>query len=189
VSANSPWFRGTDSGFLSKRAEVLASLARGGMPPPFGSYGEWLALMERWTTAGVVERPTSTWWDVRVHPTLGTLELRIADQPTDPAVAGALVHALHALAVWAAGAEPRLASRADYQTNRFHAARFGPRAELVFDDRLVPVPELWARLVELVGAPAGLLDPTRCEADTQLGAGSPRAAIRGVVERSLASPA
>jgi carboxylate-amine ligase len=191
VSANSPWFRGTDSGFLSKRAEVLATLSRAGMPPPFTSYAEWEGMFERWIGAGLLHKPTQTWWDARVHPALGTLELRMPDQPTDPAIAIALVALLHALAVWAAGADGGTASRADYQTNRFHAARFGPRAELVQGNRLVPVPELFRALVELVSPDPELiapLRPTSCEADWQLAAGDPGAACSEVVSRSVPSP-
>jgi carboxylate-amine ligase len=191
ISANSPWFRGHDSGFMSKRAEVLATLSRSGMPPPFASYAEWEAMFERWIAAGLLEKPTQTWWDARVHPALGTLELRAPDQPTDPAIATALVALLHALAVWAAQADAAPASRADYQTNRFHAARFGPRAELLRGDRLVPVPELYRELVELVRPDPELIAPlqaTSCEAEWQLAAGDPASACAEIVARSLASP-
>jgi carboxylate-amine ligase len=191
VSANSPWFRGADSGFLSKRAEILATLSRAGMPPPFSSYAEWEAMFERWIEAGLLHKPTQTWWDVRVHPALGTLELRMPDQPTEPAIAVALVALLHALAVWAAQTDDGPASRADYQTNRFHAARFGPRARLVRGNRLVPVPELFRELVELVSPDPELIEPLRptsCEADWQLAAGDPATACTEIVGRSLASP-
>jgi carboxylate-amine ligase len=190
VSANSPWFRGADSGFVSKRAEVLATLSRGGMPPPFASYAEWEAMFERWIGAGLLQKPTQTWWDARVHPALGTLELRMPDQPTDASVCVALVALLHALAVWAAQADDGPASRADYQTNRFHAARFGPRARLVHGNRLVPVPDLYAELVDLVRPDSELispLEPTSCEADWQLAAGDPQAACREIVSRSVPS--
>jgi carboxylate-amine ligase len=195
LSANSPWFRGVSTGFLSTRAEVLATLPRAGGPPPFASFAEWESMMERWIRAGVLKKPTSTWWDARVHPALGTLELRAPDQPTDPAIAAAFVALLHALATWAAHQSLGPASRADYDTNRFFASRFGPRAHLLhpYEDRLVEVPDLYAELVERVGAHAdtkllAAIDPHRCEADLQLDAGDPQAACLAVVERSLASP-
>jgi carboxylate-amine ligase len=161
LSANSPFFRGEETGLLSTRAEVLAALPRAGAPPSFGSYAEWEAAMERWAAAGLVRTYRDTWWDVRVHPGLGTLELRIADQPTDVRLAGELVALLHTLAVRAAeGRLPRL-PREDYETNRFAAARFGPRAELIWGDRLVRVDEL-ARLLDVS------FDASACEADRQL---------------------
>ncbi|HET9674641.1 MAG TPA: YbdK family carboxylate-amine ligase [Gaiellaceae bacterium] len=196
VAANSPWFRGEETGLLSTRAEVLATLPRSGVPPLFGSWEGWVATMERWQRAGVLKKPTQTWWDVRIHPAHGTLEIRTPDQATDVARTGAIVALVHALAVWAAGGDGRPASRADAHTNRFFASRFGPGAKLIHpdEDRLVPVPELFDDLLERIGPHAderllAPLDASSCEADRQLEAGDPRAACADAVERSLASPA
>jgi carboxylate-amine ligase len=159
VSANSPFFRGQETGFLSTRAEVLLTLPRSGAPPELGSFAEWESLMRRWVAAGAVRRFTSAWWDARINPELGTLELRIADQPTDVDTAARFVAALYDLAVRAARGELVAQShKFDYPTNRFAAARFGPRAELIWGDRLAAVAELAAEL--------GL--EATCEADRQL---------------------
>ena len=196
LSANSPWFRGEETGLLSTRAEVLATLPRSGVPPSFGSWDGWVATMERWIRAGVLKKPTQTWWDIRIHPALGTLEIRAPDQPTDVERTGAFIGLLHALAAWAAEGDGRPASRADAHTNRFFASRFGPDASLIHpdEDRLVPVPVLYAELLERLGSfpDHGLLapfDPAHSEAQRQLAAGDPRAACADAVERSLAPPA
>ena len=161
LSANSPFFRGDETGFVSARAEVLATLPRASAPPRFESYAGWESTMQRWLRAGLIRRYTNVWWDARVHPKFGTLELRIADQPTDVARAGEFVELLHLLAVRAARDELPAGSRDDYQSNRFAAARFGPRAELVWGDGLRTV-------AELVGELGGAVDTQRCEADDQL---------------------
>ena len=199
LSANSPWFRGEPAGLMSKRAEVLATLPRAGVPPRWDGYGAWEQTMERFGAAGV-GRPENTWWDARVHPAMGTLELRAPDQPTEPALAGAFVALLHALALFAAREQAPPASRPDVHTNRFLASRFGPAAELLHpeEDRLVPVPELYRELLDRLGPTIeelGVtrllepLDPERCEAELQLAAGDARAAADDLVRRSLASPA
>jgi carboxylate-amine ligase len=82
LSANSPFVDGEATGMLSNRAGILAELPRGGTPPFFGSYDAYEAWVERLVTLGVMEDHTRIWWDVRPHPTLGTLEVRVADQPT-----------------------------------------------------------------------------------------------------------
>jgi carboxylate-amine ligase len=198
LSANSPWFAGELNGMASNRAPILAELPRGGTPPAFGTYAEWEAWIERLVRIGVLEDYTRIWWDVRPHPALGTLEVRIPDQPTDvrlSAAFAALVQALCAAAL--DGALPGAALRPDYVQNRWSAARFGARAKLIHPDgaSFVPVPELARELLELVAPAAARLgsadllariDPAGCEADLQLEAPTPRDAAAALVARSVA---
>jgi carboxylate-amine ligase len=182
----------------SNRAPVLAELPRAGAPPAFASYGEWEAWLERLVRIGVVEDYTRIWWDARPHPALGTLEVRIPDQPTDvhlSAAFAALVQALCAVAL-----EEGLGAgspRADYVQNRWSAARFGVRSKLIHPDgeSFVPAGELAAELFELVAPAAARLgsaellariDPDGCEADLQLEAASAQEAAAGIVARSVA---
>ena len=67
---------------LSNRASILAELPRGGAPPSFDGYEAWEAWVERLVRLGVMPDYTRVWWDARPHPRLGTLEVRVADQPT-----------------------------------------------------------------------------------------------------------
>src|ERR671936_3193037 len=82
LSANSPFLAGEETGLVSARAEVLAQLPRAAAPPPFGSYGEWEAFVERFVELGLADGYTRFWWDVRPHPRFGTLEIRVPEQPT-----------------------------------------------------------------------------------------------------------
>ena len=97
LSANSPWFAGSLTGMASNRAPVLGELPRAGGPPAFSSYGEWESWVERLVRLGVAEDYTRIWWDVRPHPKLGTLEVRIADQPTDVGLSSAFAALLQAM--------------------------------------------------------------------------------------------
>ena len=85
LSLNSPFLEGEEAGALSARADRLLELPRGGPPPDFGSVAEWEAEIE-----ATGKDYTRSWWDARPHPRLGTLELRIADQPTSVARTAAL---------------------------------------------------------------------------------------------------
>ena len=153
LSANSPYVAGEATGLASNRAEVLAQLPRAGAPPAFGSYGGWEAFVERFVAAGVAEDYTRFWWDVRPHPWFGTLEIRIADQPTELAQTEALAALLQTLAAHAmrAPAPPDApARRGDYAQNRWAALRFGTDAALIHPrgDLLVSAPDLVSELVE-----------------------------------------
>jgi carboxylate-amine ligase len=204
LSANSPWFAGELTGMASNRAPVLAELPRAGAPPAFASYSEWEAWVERLVRLGVTEEYTRIWWDARPHPKLGTLEVRIADQPTDVGLSVALAVLLQALCAAALdgvlpepGAQLSDRGRGDYVQNRWSAARFGVRAELLHPDGASyrSASELGTELLELVrpaaerlGGAAALarIDPSGCEADLQLDAEDARAAAAGIAARTLA---
>ena len=164
---------------------------------------EWEAWVERLVRLGVTEDYTRIWWDVRPHPKLGTLEVRIADQPTDVRLSAAFAALLQALCATAlAGGLParqRLARRPRarrLRQNRWSAARFGPRAELLHPDgtQLRPGGRARGRAARARRARrprlggAELLDAPRpgvCEADLQLEHESPQAAAADLVVRSL----
>jgi len=202
LSANSPWFAGTLTGMASNRAPVLAELPRAGGPPAFSSYAEWESWVERLVRLGVAEDYTRIWWDVRPHPKLGTLEVRVADQPTDVALSSSFAALLQAMCATALdGGLPAADTlgdrgRADYVQNRWAAARFGPRGDLLHpgSDRFLPASELGGELLELVtpaartlGGAAALarIDPAVCEADLQVQSESATAATADLVARTL----
>jgi carboxylate-amine ligase len=202
LSANSPWYAGELTGMASNRAPVLAELPRAGVPPAFASYAEWESWVERLMRLGVAEDQTRIWWDVRPHPTLGTLEVRVPDQPTDVRLSSAFTALVQALCAAALdGALPCVDStlgdrgRADYVQNRWSAARFGPRAKLLHPDgtSYVDAGELGVELIELVRPAArklggeellARLDPRGCEADLQLQSATPEEATADLVARS-----
>jgi len=182
LSANSPFVDGEDTGMLSMRAPILAELPRAGAPPWFGSYGAWEAWVERLAGLGVLADYTRIWWDVRPQPRLGTLEVRVADQPTSLERTRLLASVLVSLVEHAPARDSDPAARGDYAQNRWAAARGGLDAQLVHPDgaRVVGAREL-AR--ELLGA-----EPPEPEAVRQLeiaAAAGQRAVAADLVARTL----
>jgi carboxylate-amine ligase len=187
LSANSPWFDGELTGMASNRAPVLAELPRTGAPPAFGSYAAWEAWVERMVRLGVIADYTRIWWDIRPHPALGTLEIRMPDQPTDvrrSAVFAVVLQELSDKLLHAEGVPE--ADRADYEYNRWAASRFGPEARLIAPDgnRVATAAELGRELLDLAGVDT--IDPAHCEGELQSRFDDPRAATADLVERSLA---
>jgi glutamate---cysteine ligase / carboxylate-amine ligase len=174
VSANSPYVDGVANGMLSNRVGVLSELPRAGPPPAFDSYADWETWVERLVAIGVMADYTRIWWDVRPHPRLGTLEIRVADQPTSLARTELLVRMLRGLVEHA---PTQRTPRGDYAQNRVAAASRGLDAELIHPqgDRVVSAREL-AR--ELIGS-----EPPEPEALFQLAAGDSVAA--DLVARTL----
>jgi glutamate---cysteine ligase / carboxylate-amine ligase len=155
LSANSPYLAGEETGMASNRAEVLAQLPRSGAPPAFRSYGDWEAFVDRFVRLGIAADYTRFWWDIRPHPSFGTLEVRMPDQPTSLALTAAFAALFQALCenVLEREAPPHdPAARGLYQQNRWAAARFGLAAELFHPDgeSVGKASELAAELIDLV---------------------------------------
>jgi carboxylate-amine ligase len=159
---------GAATGMLSNRARILAELPRGGAPPAFGGYAEWEAWAERLVRLGVMDDYTRIWWDVRPHPRFGTLEIRIADQPTSLERTALVVRMLRNLV---ANAAPASVNRGDYIQNRWAASQSGLDATLLHPDG-----ERVATARELARDVLGV-EPPEPEAHAQLAAANPGADI------------
>ena len=151
LSANSPYVAGAETGLASTRAELLALLPRSGAPPAFADYEAWARFAEALVRLGLADDLMRLWWDARPHPRLGTLEVRVPDQPTrltDTAAFAALAQSL----VAAADSDGPTADRGRYAQNRWAAARFGATAGLIHPeaDRLSTPKELLVELLERV---------------------------------------
>ena len=103
MSSNSPFWRGKATGMMSSRTPVFRTFPRVGVPPYYGSWEIYSHRVELMMRGGAIPDYTYLWWDVRPHPNLGTVELRVFDQQTRfehtigfAALAQALVHRLAA---------------------------------------------------------------------------------------------
>ncbi|MDQ3163308.1 MAG: YbdK family carboxylate-amine ligase [Actinomycetota bacterium] len=127
LSANSPYLEHAAPGVLSARAARLLELPRAGAPPVLSDRMAWERVVES-TASGDY---TKIWWDLRPHPRLGTLEVRIADQQTDVRRSAALAALLQALCV-AAPPVVRAIDRDGYARAREQAAQgVAPARELL----------------------------------------------------------
>ncbi len=82
LSASSPFWRGETTGLASSRQMVFAALPRSGPPPRFDDYGDYAELVGQLERTGCIADYTQIWWDIRLHPRLGTIEVRVCDAVT-----------------------------------------------------------------------------------------------------------
>ncbi len=75
LSASSPFWRGEPTGLMSSRQMIFSAFPRSGVPPRFGNYDEFAAVIGQLERTGCIADYTHIWWDIRPHPRLGTLEL------------------------------------------------------------------------------------------------------------------
>ncbi len=90
LSANSPFWRGEDTGFASARVKIRDASPRSGLPPTFRDWDEFEDYTEALVAMGNIPDASWFWWDVRPHPRYGTVELRVPDVQAEPAYAASL---------------------------------------------------------------------------------------------------
>jgi carboxylate-amine ligase len=145
LSTSSPFWMGRDTGLKSYRTTVFRRFPRTGVPDHFNSWSEYENYIQLLVDLRSIDDAKKIWWDVRPHPTFGTLEFRVCDVPTRPEVAvmlGALVQAivvkLYRLRVRNQGF--RLYRRALIEENKWRAARYGIDGKLIDFGRRTEVP-------------------------------------------------
>jgi carboxylate-amine ligase len=79
ISANSPFWRGYETGYASYRHRILAASRSYGIPPSFDSWHDFENFVETTRHAGVFDTIPDIHWDIRPRPHLGSLEVRVMD--------------------------------------------------------------------------------------------------------------
>ena len=61
---------------------VFAAFPRSGPPPRFKDYADYAEVVGQLEKTGCIADYTHIWWDIRLHPKWGTVEIRICDAVT-----------------------------------------------------------------------------------------------------------
>src|SRR6266849_2143407 len=157
LSTSSPFWMGKDTGLKSYRSTIFRRFPRTGVPDHFGSWSEYDNHVKLLVDLHCIDNGKKIWWDVRPHPTFGTLEFRVCDVPTKAAetiaiaaLIQAIVVKLHRLYVQNLGF--RLYRRALIEENKWRASRWGLDGKLIDFGRRAEVPmrDLAIELLEFV---------------------------------------
>jgi glutamate---cysteine ligase / carboxylate-amine ligase len=136
LSVNSPFWQARPTGLASTRTKVFDAFPRSGLPPAFSSFEEFELLVERGIKTGSFQDYTYIWWDLRPHPRLGTIEVRVCDAQTRIESVAAVVALTQSLVATLADMFERGERLPVEQVtlvaeNKWRAARDGLGAELV----------------------------------------------------------
>jgi carboxylate-amine ligase len=136
LSASSPFWRGEPTGLHSSRHMVYAALPRSGPPPRFRNYADYAEVVGQLERTGCIADYTHIWWDIRLHPRLGTIEIRICDAVSELDDVVALVALCQALVKhyaerFDAGEEIPSYHRILTTENKWLAARYGLEAPVM----------------------------------------------------------
>ncbi len=138
LSASSPYWAGSDTGYASNRAMMFQQLPTAGLPFQFQSWSEFERFVHDQKKTGIIDHMNEIRWDIRPSPHLGTVEIRVFDGVSNLAELGSLVALTHCLVVdldrrLDAGERLPVMPPWHVQENKWRAARYGLDAEIILD--------------------------------------------------------
>jgi carboxylate-amine ligase len=141
----------------SFRTTVFRRFPRTGVPEQFESWSAYENFINLLVKLNCIDNGKKIWWDVRPHPTFGTLEFRMCDVTTKveeavaiAALTQAIIVKLHRL--YTSNMSFRLYRRALIEENKWRAARYGIEGKLIDfgKEAEVPMRELATELLGFV---------------------------------------
>ena len=210
LSTSSPFWMGRDTGLKSFRTTVFRRFPRTGIPDHFGSWSDYEEYVNLLIKLHSIDNAKKIWWDLRPHPTFGTLEFRICDVPTAPRASIAIAALAQAIIVKLFRLRERNLGfrryhRALIEENKWRAARWGLDGKLIDFGKREEVPmrhlalELLAFVDDVVDGLGSrreveyvqkiLSDGTSAERQLQVyqATGDLRAVVRSLVEQTRES--
>jgi carboxylate-amine ligase len=171
LGAGSPFYEGRDTSLASVRPKLCDLLPRQGIPPVIPN---WTAFAEAlaWGRAPVAFAEARWWWEARLHPVYGTVEVRVPDTQATVADTAAVASVIHALVAtlgdrYEAGELPKEPAETwRIAENRWSACRYGIHGRWT-DPRsgqVTPLPEYLYLLLDGLGPAARR---HRCEAQLE----------------------
>ena len=136
LSTSSPFWMGRNTGLKSFRTTVFRRFPRTGIPETFGSWSAYENFVNLLVQLNCIDNGKKIWWDVRPHPTFGTLEFRMCDVATKVEEAVAIAALTQAIVVkihrlYTGNMGWRLYRRALIEENKWRAARYGIEGKLI----------------------------------------------------------
>ncbi len=157
LSANSPYWRGIDSGYASYRYQMMSRLPTTGPSDAFGSAAEYDDHCRQLLDSGVPLDPGMIYFDARLSARFQTLEVRVADISLTAERAGVIAGLIRALGEtvareWRDGGSVPEVSTAVLRVWMWQASRFGVESHLIdpVTHKRAAARDVVGRLVETV---------------------------------------
>ncbi len=147
LSASSPFWEGTATGYASNRTMLFQQLPTAGLPYAFDTWQQYEAYIADLFASGTIEAPTENRWDIRPAAHFGTVELRVSDAVATIREIAAITALTQSLVDWLygeviAGNPVIRLSPWQVRENKWRAARFGVAADVITDSENTQVPLL-----------------------------------------------
>ena len=102
LAASAPFFDDRDTGLASIRPLLADSLPRQGVAPLFPTWEAYANYLTWGVASGAFWDFHELWWECRLHPVFGTIEVRVADAQAEIEDVEAVATVVHCLVRWLA---------------------------------------------------------------------------------------
>jgi carboxylate-amine ligase len=157
LSTSSPFWEGRNTGFKAYRPIMFSMFPRTGIPDTYESLNAFRSYVDLLIKTGSIDNEKKIWWDIRPHPTFGTIEVRVCDIATRVDEALCLAALVQAIAVkvyklFQSNMTFRVYDRALVTENKWRAIRYGLDGDLIDfgKQQAIPARKLLPELVEFV---------------------------------------
>ncbi|HWD61114.1 MAG TPA: glutamate--cysteine ligase [Humibacter sp.] len=138
LSASSPFWGGTATGYASNRALMFQQLPTAGLPWQFETWRDYERYVADLIATEVIRDYSEVRWDIRPSPRWGTVEMRACDGVSTTTELGALAAVIHCLvermsAQLDRGEQPMVLQPWFVRENKWRAARYGIDADIILD--------------------------------------------------------
>lgn len=168
LSTSSPYWMSEDTGLASIRSKIFEIMPTSGLPPWMADWASFERFMTALINAETIKSVKEVWWDIRPHPTYGTVEIRMCDGIPSLREVRAIAALAQTLIVWmdqrvdAGQPLPDMPSWVARE-NKWRAARYGLDGRVMLDTagRTQPFRENIAEIVDMLAPVAkdlGTLD-------------------------------
>ena len=100
LAANAPFYEAHDTGLASLRPKLAELLPRQGVPPELAGWDAYAEALHWGAASDAFPDGRSWWWELRLHPTFGTLEFRVPDGQSTAGDAAAIAAVAQSLVAW-----------------------------------------------------------------------------------------
>ncbi len=131
ISTSSPFFYGEFTGLNSYRTKIFEQLPRAGIPEYFDTFWDFENLYFELYNGGFINSIKDIWWDVRLHPDLGTVELRVCDANPDFERLELIIAFMQGLSLYAQDEPLKKQYCQTLKQNKWNATRYSLKGKFI----------------------------------------------------------
>ncbi len=142
LSTNSPLWQNKLTGLESYRSRLFSRFPRTGIPDIYNSLSEYKQYYKFLLDLGCIQKPTSIWTDIRIHPIYNTIEIRVMDMQLTVNDSLAITDYIKSLSLYLLNEIIPLGNK-NYQDkviveeNKWRAGRYGLNANFISKNNFI----------------------------------------------------